>query len=596
MIKRIHIQVLIALLIVASFTYAENFIDIDFTRDSTEWATKFPEMKWNNTNKDYFASGIADLEIDGLLFRGAYGKFDASYAQPMDLEDGVTRHIYAFRIANTGTSYIQFPEVASAGVLTVHCASGNASESAVFHVEKLEEGVWKRLTTLASPPHGNQNRDAVLKFNVNTNAPVVLRLYGASKNLHVYTVQLQPYGPPVAGSHRVRLVALPDTQTYTADFPHIFHHQTAWCANNADSINYVIHLGDITNANSAKQWPIASAAMSLMDNLVPYTFCPGNHDIGDGAGNSGTRVTTMMNTHLPYSKYKDMKGFGGVYEANRMDNSWHTFTFDDYQFLIVSIEFAPRDGVLDWANQVIAAHPNHNVIINTHAYMYSDSKRMSDAYSHKWTPSTYGLINDSIFVDDVKVAAGANDGEQMWDKLVKLHSNIFMVLSGHVLNSGTGRLVSIGDNGNKVYQMLSNYQKGVVNTVDGGNGFLRIIDIDPEGHKFSVRSYSPYINQYKTEADQQFSHSDLELIQSEASAVHTTQSTSEFKIWSSNQTLYVVNPANEDFDIEVFNTLGSLVYAAKQVHTSLTLPLTQGYYIVKTNNLHSKNAKKVIIQ
>ena len=45
-----------------------------------------------------------------------------------------------------------------------------------------------------------------------------------------------------------------------------------------------------------------------------------------------------------------------------------------------------------------------------------------------------------------------------------------MVFSGHVLNDGQGRRVSEGDYGNKVYQMLSNYQM----QTNGGNGFLRL--------------------------------------------------------------------------------------------------------------------------
>lgn len=78
------------------------------------------------------------------------------------------------------------------------------------------------------------------------------------------------------------------------------------------------------------------------------------------------------------------------------------------------------------------------------------------------------------------------------------------VFSGHVLNDGTGMLVSEGIHGNKVYQMLANYQGGVEGTENGGNGFLRLIKIDPRNSTISVQTYSPYVNKYKTESDQQF--------------------------------------------------------------------------------------------
>lgn len=330
-----------------------------------------------------------------------------------------------------------------------------------------------------------------MKKNRSIVLPAILMLLVLPLTAHNLTYNPQPVKNKV-----IRLIVFPDTQNYVKDWPHIFQSQTAWVVNNADSISFVIHVGDITNANNKKQWETAVSTMSIMDNHVPYTFCPGNHDIGTH-GSSDMRNTMMLNEQMPYSKYSKMAGFGGVYEAEKMDNSWHTFTTSGgYDFLILSLEFGPRDGVLEWAGEVIKTHPSHNVIINTHAYLYSDDRRISAIYGHKWTPSSYGLYEAG--------GQDANDGEEIWTKLVKLYPNIFMVVCGHVLNDGTGFLISEGDNGNKVYQMLSNYQTGVIGSENGGNGFLRIIDIDPSDAEISVRSYSPFLNEFKTEEDQQF--------------------------------------------------------------------------------------------
>jgi len=78
------------------------------------------------------------------------------------------------------------------------------------------------------------------------------------------------------------------------------------------------------------------------------------------------------------------------------------------------------------------------------------------------------------------------------------------VFSGHVLNDGTGLLVSEGDHGNKVYQMLANYQNGVEGSEKGGNGFLRMISVDTKASTISVKTYSPYLDEYKTDPSQQF--------------------------------------------------------------------------------------------
>lgn len=238
-----------------------------------------------------------------------------------------------------------------------------------------------------------------------------------------------------------------------------------------------------------------------MDGKVPYAFAPGNHDIGEG-GRSEVRNTDMYNHFMPYEKYSKAPNFGGAFADGKMDNTWHTFKAGGINWLVLALEFGPRDTVLEWAATVIEKHPKHKVIITTHAYMYSDDTRMSKERDHKWLPQEYGL-GKATGKDAV------NNGEQMWDKLVKNYANVMFVFSGHVLNDGTGALVSEGIHGNKVYQMLANYQGGVDGTEKGGNGFLRIITIDPGNSTISVKSYSPYIDEYKTETGQQFSYKNV---------------------------------------------------------------------------------------
>ena len=82
------------------------------------------------------------------------------------------------------------------------------------------------------------------------------------------------------------LVLLPDTQVYSRIHPEIFRVQTEWIVQNADSITFVLHQGDITDHNNDEQWQNAVAALSVMDGKVPYTFVPGNHDLGPGGGAS----------------------------------------------------------------------------------------------------------------------------------------------------------------------------------------------------------------------------------------------------------------------------------------------------------------------
>jgi len=299
-----------------------------------------------------------------------------------------------------------------------------------------------------------------------------------------------------ASKKEFTLVLLPDTQIYSEKYPDIFKSQTKWVADHAKQITFMLHQGDITNNNSESQWKVATEAINLMDGKVPYTLALGNHDNGTN-GRSDVRNTELFNRFFPYSKLCKLSTFGDAFEAGKMDNTWYQFKGGGYNWLIFSLEFGPRNSVLDWAAKVIAEHPKHKVIINTHAYLYSDDLRMGEVSTHKWLPKVYGIgkTGDTTAV---------NNGKQMWEKLVGKFPNILFVFSGHIIGDGTGFLVSEGEHGNKVYQMLANYQQGVIGSENGGNGYLRLITINTKMQTISVKSYSPYINKYKTEPDQQF--------------------------------------------------------------------------------------------
>ena len=169
--------------------------------------------------------------------------------------------------------------------------------------------------------------------------------------------------------------------------------------------------------------------------------------------------------------------------------------------MVNSLEFGPRNSVLDWAGKVVQKHPDHKVIINTHAYMYSDDTRMGEG--DRWLPQKYGLGKDTG-------VNAVNNGEQMWDKLVSKYPNILFVFSGHVLNSGIGTLVSTGEHGNKVYQMLANFQDGVKGSNKGQTGFLRIVNIDITKRCVSVETYSPYLKEYRADKRNKFSFVDVD--------------------------------------------------------------------------------------
>jgi hypothetical protein len=290
------------------------------------------------------------------------------------------------------------------------------------------------------------------------------------------------------GESSFTLVVLPDTQCYCdtrhaqsakkwgGDLRRYFFSQTRWIRDNVRKLNiaFVLHEGDITQTDYDDEWKIAAKAMALLDGKVPYCLCLGNHDIGyRKTGNSADSYSTAndrktrFNKFFPRSKYQNLKHFGGT-PGKGLDNSYWVFTAAKMNFLILALEFKPRDAILAWAGNVARKHQDHRIIVLTHSYLDAQNKRTRGGY-----------------------AVDGNLGEGMWKKLVSKHPNIFLVLCGHVL--GEGRLTSKGDAGNPVHQVLCDYQ----GLKDGGESWLRYMTFHPEKNRIEVFTYNPALNTFK---------------------------------------------------------------------------------------------------
>jgi len=281
----------------------------------------------------------------------------------------------------------------------------------------------------------------------------------------------------------------------------IFSEQTRWIADHKDSnnIRFVLHEGDIVDGTGLdlEQWRMARAAMDNLNGEAPYAMAPGNHDYEGGAA---SRFTYFNDDRFfgPNSPYGRQETIGGFFEANRTDNSYHVFCAGGVDWLVLALGFGPSDQVVEWADNVISAHPNHTVILLIHAYLYSDDTRYDWAAkgsSQSWNPHSYAIARKS--------GETVNDGQELWDKLLRKHANVKLVFCGHVLNDGVALLTSIGDMGQVVHQMLANYQTGVEGSVNGGNGFMRLIYISPDG-TLDIYTYSPHTDELLSGPYQQF--------------------------------------------------------------------------------------------
>ncbi|MBN1910360.1 MAG: metallophosphoesterase [Pirellulales bacterium] len=298
-----------------------------------------------------------------------------------------------------------------------------------------------------------------------------------------------PVPPFVPGSWS--LVILPDIQNYSTWYPGLIRLQAQWILDNKKKRNivYVLQSGDVTNRNSKLEWERASRGLGLLDGKVPYALVPGNHDYGD-KGHADNRET-KINDYFPPSRFKDWPTFGGTMEKGRIENSFHLFEAGGKKWLVLGLEWGPRDETLRWADSILTKYADRKALVFTHAYLYNDSTRYDWAKKgRKQASSPHGY----------KTPGSLNDGEEIWQKVLRKHANVFMAMNGHVCGDGLGFQVSRGDHGNWVNEMLVNYQVQKI----GGGAWLRLLEFLPDGKTIQAKTYSPLYEEYETSPDNQF--------------------------------------------------------------------------------------------
>lgn len=313
----------------------------------------------------------------------------------------------------------------------------------------------------------------------------------------------------VAGPNAYTIAVLPDTRNYTSGNggakPETFYRMTQWLVDNKESrrVAFVAHVGDVTDNNLASQWVIAERALRTLDGQIPYSLLPGNHDQAVG-GTAADHSSVFLDDLFSPAKQAaaNPATFGGVYdrEPDRSANNYQTFTAPDgTKWLVLSLEFGPRDDVLRWAGDIIGAHLDYRVFFVGHSLTNFASRHDSTGLPlyDEGTGADYGMARDP---------KGANDGEAMYRQLLSRFPNVTFSFSGHIFGDGAETNVSYSQHGNPVFEMLDNYQNGVSRDITGdgnetlgtlgGNGAMRLVVIDPDNNWIDTATYCTGFDDY----------------------------------------------------------------------------------------------------
>ena len=269
--------------------------------------------------------------------------------------------------------------------------------------------------------------------------------------------------------------AMPDTQQEVLSANDSrFINRSKWLVANktANDLRWVASSGDVVNWDTPdhSQYKIASAAMVPFEQAkIPYTLTIGNHDtqatMSPGGARDATRTrilqrdTTTFNAFFNAQRYT---GVAGAFEANKVDNIYTSYTAGDRQWMVLVLELWPRKAVVDWAKQVVASHPHHNVVIATHNYI-----------------NGAGSLGTSA-------GYGDTSPQYLYDNLVKQYTNIKFVVCGHTGQAGLR--VDTGVHGNKIISYNQTFHSNTTNPV-------RLIEVDTSKGTVTSKVYAPATNQ-----------------------------------------------------------------------------------------------------
>ena len=305
----------------------------------------------------------------------------------------------------------------------------------------------------------------------------------------------------------------------------------SYIANSASErkLEHVFVLGDMTadsrknDANLAGahyntpvtgEWELVKAAISQLDGVVPYSLVRGDHD------------DYMLDDYFNVPEYtSQFEGCGGFYadpdakqggrEKNNPDNcrywsaisgchdesivnSYKTTEISGTKYLFITYDYHPTPNVINWLDSILGEYPDHKAIITTHAYMKENGERIYEFEDTGITPAS-GID-------------GTNPGQVIWKKVLKKHSNVFMVVSTQKGDEYVNYSTDVGDNGNTVLQVLVNPEKYDTREYDNnGNvtswsgeqdiGLVLYMNFSADGEIISFNSYSTLLGKSLKDAD-----------------------------------------------------------------------------------------------
>jgi len=174
-------------------------------------------------------------------------------------------------------------------------------------------------------------------------------------------------------------VVIPDTQGYVEPWPEQgfawseVKSTFEWLPTVRDQLNIQVvqsvgDMGEFYIGHNAPEWGRVQYLYTyLMDRGIPAIPAAGNHEW------ENDHDFVWMNNYFDISDYQQHSWWGGHYDG--MQNTYQLFTIGNEDYLFITIQYEAgstsnpevgRQDVVDWAEGVVAAHPDRKVIFTSH--------------------------------------------------------------------------------------------------------------------------------------------------------------------------------------------------------------------------------------
>lgn len=399
-------------------------------------------------------------------------------------------------LVSCGSGHVSPPPAAPPVMTGIRVVPSDAyvvlGDSQPFEVREVySDGTEKPATEVAWSVQDTR----VALSSVGVATPSTLGVFTISAAASGYTAQAE-----LEATDSFSIVLLPDIQNMSSGenggLPEMLNAEVDWIVANrqAEKISIVIGLGDSVNCASDTPQSLVNAheAYKRLDDAgIVYVPIMGNHDY-DRCGQIGDRRASHYMRYFDTDRFTVRDWFGdSTFPPDSTENFYVLFDVGTRKFIVIALEFAPRDAAVAWAQQVLDEHPDRAAIIATHQYLICGSQpAIRISVNDMGGPGpAYWEFTDLTY----------NGGEELWQKLIRKNAGIFLVVSGHFPDESAAR-VDVNDGGRSVAQICTDYQSDGL----GGSGRLRKLTYRPLDARIDVESYSPYFDNYLTNAKNQF--------------------------------------------------------------------------------------------